>query len=804
MCLRNLVPFLFFLAFGPNTLGQSPGEKLDAWSLRNPIEKVYLHLDREEYIPGQTIWLKGYLLSEFNANYKSTTLFVELVSATSTLVHKLTLPVVDGVTQGQLELPDTLPVGKYLLRAYTATMLNHDPGFIYSRIIEIGGQGQGPMPVAGKTRMEFFPEGGNFLEGHPNTIAFKITGQNGLPVSGSGTIMDDKAEAVASFSTYHDGMGIVDIDAKEGRTYYAVLKGGPSTQQYPLPATVKEGIVFRLMTGENGIHFEILQKKNDPVFNAAYMIGQMQHKVAFTQPFREGTTTLTGVIKTNKLSSGILHITVFNREGQPLAERLCFVDNKEYVQPAILVEDTISFLPRSKNHMTLAFSDTVVGSFSLSVTDPDFDAGQVRRENIISAFLLSGDLKGYIHNPSYYFSKDNDSVKYALDLVMMTNGWRRFRWEQLLKDGVPAGKYRDPAFVTLSGRVNLEGTRKPFADRELLVYIVAADSSRSMQLIRTDANGNYQADSLLFFGKANVLFTDIKGKKSKFVDIIPGPDSLNRPYPLPVASKETWQAYQGLYDNQRLAKKLEEEHEAYIKATGLVLSTIVLKSRRKSPVEELEEKYAGGAFSGDTRRTFDLVNTDDAKAYLNIFDFLETKVPGLVAGRSDAGDYFVYFRQMATISSMGNQQMDVFLDEVLTDANTVAFINPSQIAMVKVYSSFVGSSGGGAGGALAVYLKKGADYFNSLPIAGEMITTTGYSVIREFYSPDYSVPVKSPATPDHRMTIYWKPDIFVSGVNTRIPLGFYTNDRAKAFKVVIEGMTVDGKLVLIEKTVRGK
>ena len=527
---------LFLLSFLLSSLicsSQGPAEKLNKWASENPIEKIYLHLDREDYLPGQTLWLKAYLYSEFLASDKSTTLFVELISPSSTVLSKLTLPVIRGVTQGQFDLPDTLSGGKYLLRAYTATMLNHDMDFIYRRTIQVRGKSLFASTRVGTPRMEFFPEGGNFIAGQPNTIAFKSTDENGLPVNASGKIVNDMGELVTEFKSYHDGMGMMDIEAKEGQTYTAILTNDPSGTRFPLPVPSKEGIVFRLMTGEKGIHFEILQKKNDPVFNAAYMIGQMQHNVVFTQPFTQGAASLTGVIKTENLASGILYITVFNKEGMPLAERLSFVNNKEFVLQATLTTDTINFSPRSKNRLTLSLKDTVIGSFSVSITDPNFDAGKTRKENIISSILLSGDLKGYVHEPAYYFNSETDSVRYALDLVMMTNGWRRFRWEPLVKNAIPPNTFKDPGFITLSGKVTLEGTRKPFAEKELLLFILAADSSRTMQLIKTNANGEFLADSLVFFGKTNILFSDIKGKKSKFVDIKPGPDSLNRPYPIP-------------------------------------------------------------------------------------------------------------------------------------------------------------------------------------------------------------------------------------------------------------------------------
>ena len=784
--------------------GQNPGEALNQRGKQNPIEKIYLHLDRETYLAGETMWFKAYFYSDFLPSDNSTVLFVELLRSDSKVISKQTLPISRAVSQGQFELLDTLTSGNYIIRAYTATMLNADSAFVYKRRIAISGKE--PIKPASqmpdnKIRLEFFPEGGNFVAGQPNTVAFRATEQNGLPKNVKGFLKNSSHEIITEFSSQHDGMGMFDLDAKKNAGYYVELQDDPQKQRFQLPEPKEKGIVFRLLNAPDGIHFEIFQQKNDPVFQAAYMIGQMQHHVVFKQDLKQGLSGLTGVINTKNLSSGVLHITVFNKDGMPLAERLSFVNNKEYMRDAQVKFDTTRLSPRGKNHYTLAFKDSVTGSFSISVIDPDFGGAQTREENIFSRLLLTADLNGYIHNPTYYFSSDDDSVKYAIDLLMMINGWRRFKWEELIQHPLTAPRYKDPAFVTLTGKVSLEGTKKPFANGEMLMYIIAADSSRSMQLIKTDANGYYHSDSLIFFGRTRVLLSDIKGKKSKFVDVKPGSDSLGRAYMLPGIRTEEFLLENILHQNDlAINKKLAEEYKATIQASGSVLSEIVVKARKKTAIEELDEKYATGAFSGDTRKTFDLVNSDDAMTYPNIFDYLQVKVPGFVAGRNADGEWQVYYRQMATISSMGNQGMDIFLDEVLTDPNTVAYISPNQIAYVKVYSTFVGSTGGGAGGALAVYLKKGEDYIKSTPSSGEIIVYNGFSIIKEFYSPDYSVRPDR-AEYDRRLTLYWKPDIFIHGKDNKFPIQFYNNDRSKRFKIVVEGMTADGKMLMIEKTI---
>ncbi len=780
---------------------QDPDQKINRWSALQPIEKIYLHLDRDEYIAGHTIWLKAYLSSDFLPNDKSTSLFVELLNSSSSLVQRLSLPVVRAVSQGQFELPDTLSEGKYLLRAYTATMLNHSNDFIYKRSIAVTGKEKkiAAAVTQQETVLNFFPEGGNFVAGQPNTIAFKAIDENGWPVDVSGSVKNEQHEVVAEFSSLHGGMGMFDIHPSSGGNYYAVLKNDNAEKRYFLPPVSDKGIVFRLLNIVNGIQFEIFQQKNDPVFQAAYMIGQMQHHSVFKQPLKQGLTELSGTIQTGNLSSGILHITVFNKDGMPLAERLSFVNNKEYIKTATLVADTVNFSARGKNYFSLAFPDSVTGSFSVSVTDPAFHSNPVREENIYSRFLLSSDLKGYVHNPAWYFSSDNDTVRYALDLLMMTHGWRRFRWEQLLKEPLPPATYKDPAFVSLSGQVSLEGTKKPFSERDLLLYIVAADSSRNMKLTKTDKNGYYKVDSLLFFDKARVLFTDTRGKKNLFIDVEPSPDSLNRHYSLPHLNYEDFSVKQRIYTPEQWKK----EYESIAKTNGSVLQEITLYSRKKTALEELEEKYTSGSFSSDARKTWDLTNSDDAYAFTNIFDYLQATVPGMQVIRDDYGNIALFYRQMPTISSLGNIGMAVFLDEVPTDPSTLIFIQPSQVAMVKLYSYFVGATGNAPGGALAIYLKKGDDLWSFMPRSGDVITYNGFSVIKEFYSPDYSTPSKSNA-PDHRITLHWKPDIFVNGKNIKIPVRFYNNDRSQSFKVVVEGMTTDGRMLMIEQVIAPK
>ncbi len=785
---------------------QQPAEKLDQWAIKNPIEKLYLHFDRENYLSGQTMWFRSYVYSEFNIGDKSTTLYVEFLDSSSTIISRKVFPLFNGFGKGQLEIPDSLRTGIYMVRAYSPTMLNHDNAFVYKRGFMISGSKQpvaNPLIVPPDTRLEFFPEGGNFIVGYLNTVAFKATDANGFPITVSGIIKNNKGETITEFNSWHDGMGTAEIMAEANAGYYAVLSNDASGRKYALPESTNNGIGFHVQAAEEKLFFEIFQATKDPAFAPAYMVGQIQHRVIFKQPLEKMDGSITGAVSSANMLSGILQITVFNKDNMPLAERLCFINNGEYIQKASLVTDSISFSARGKNHYTLAFSDSIQGSFSVSVTDPAFDEGDFRKENIFSRLLLTADLPGYVHNPAWYFRTSSDSSTKAADLLMMTNGWRRFKWRSLLSQPLPSLRYKDPGYITVKGTVNIFGRQKTMNNKEYLLFITSGDSTRSMEMVTTNDLGEFKADSLVFYEKSIILFSEIPNKKNKIdVTLAPG-DSIRRAYLLPLAKKrDVFPVPAAVPARDLLNEKLLAEYEAMMKAEGLTLSMITVTARKKTREQEVEERYASTLFASGAQKTYEFTSNNDLTAYRNVFDYLQARVPGLQVYRRGQ-DYVLYYRQRRTLMG-GLIPMTLFLDEVRTDASLIAFIPGNQIAMVKVYDYFVGAEGGASGGALAVYTKKGDDLFNSPGAGSGQVPFVGYSIVKEFYTPDYSGVDKKNAAADHRMTLHWNPDMYVNGENEKVPVVFYNNDRARTFRVVIEGLTTDGKILMIEKLVTPK
>lgn len=786
---KFLISLLLSVVACPILFSQPIEKKIADWAQTNPVEKVYLHLDRENYLAGQSIWFKAYFMSGLIPSGYSSTLYVELLNDQAAVVLRGIFPVRFGSAFGQLDLPDDFTTGTYLLRAYSPVMLNQ-PGFNFYKRIAIFGKdvsknNKDKNSEKSRPAIRFFPEGGNLVTGILNTVAFKATDKDGMPLNIEGEIRDEKGALVTDFKSLHDGMGYFAIAPQTGK-YTATIKG--IGEQFPLPEQVAEGVILSVRNSPRGKQFKIVRNSDNSTFKPAYIIGQMENEVLFKQPLNGDKKEISGLIPTEGLYSGIMQLTLFNKDDMPLAERITFINNKEYILNGTFKNDTLNTDPRKRNHFSIDLKDTIIGYFSVSVTDAEYETASARPQNIYSWLLLNSDIRGYIHNSAYYFSSTADSVTNALDLVMMTNGWTRFKWTVVKQNKLPQPVYKDPGYISLSGTVYLEGRKKPLADKDIIVMRSLADTTLGRgsfpMILHTDSLGRFRKDTMIFFDRNRVLFSEVRGSKSKFISVKLDADSLNRKYVVdPVIYP---------YDSSVIeanTAQMAAAYTDYLRAEGKMLETVTIKVRQKSEMEKLEEQYTSGLFSGGINdRTYDLRNENYSG---DIFQYLQGRIAGLSVSGTP-GEYVINYRG----GGLSGSNVSLFLDEVPTDAAMIESIPVNQIALIKLMPSSVATAGGGT--ALAIYTKKGADLNAVLESPTDIVNYTGYTISKEFYNPDYDKQPNNEKA-DNRLTLSWDPQIFIADVNPSIPVIFYNNDRTKRFKIVAEGITSTGKMLMIEK-----
>ena len=208
---------------------------------------------------------------------------------------------------------------------------------------------------------------------------------------------------------------------------------------------------------------------------------------------------------------------MFTNDWLPIAERIVLVNNRLHEFNAQVNVQISNLNKRGKNVIELYVKDTTMANMSMSITDASVVLPE--QQNIYSDFLLSNDIKGKVYNPAYYFSSDADSVASHLDLVMLTNGWRKFNWEKIKKGILPTLVYpKETDLMNVGGKVYSSATSSVSDGLLLNLIILGKDSSKKMLFLPVGKDGAFK-DNAAFFNDTSKIYYSINGKpkNSSFV-----------------------------------------------------------------------------------------------------------------------------------------------------------------------------------------------------------------------------------------------------------------------------------------------
>lgn len=487
-----------------------------------PVETLYIHTNQNVYAVGQTIWYKMYASVYGKPSQLSKIAYVQLADNVGKVVAKNRIPLVDSRGNGNIDIDKTLPTGWYQLRGYTAWMLNFDKGGFFRQEIYIRNAADTARHAAGnvtyaKPRITFFPEGGDMIDGITCNVAFKATDGGGLPLSVDGDVLDNTTAIVAKLINIHDGMGTFRLEGRANRTYSVRVRFPDNTvRSFALPPVKAAGMSLEV-GAQNGANIELkitCAGKPDQFKNTMLMAFQNNGKIA-TYPLVLARGINVFNIEKKNFLTGTLRLTLFDQAGIPQAERLLFIDNNDPLKLK-LDADTLSYQPSGKAVFTLHATDgadkPLEGNFSVAVVDADAFENDEMPAHIKSSLLLTSELRGDIHDPNYYFSNNSDSLHQQLDLVMLTNGWRHFKWEKVF-DKAPA-KLPLPAESDLF----MAGEIKNYhaADSLKIKLIIAnSDSSKFVGYISPDTTGSFIMNDYHYQGAAKIYIEAVDAENKK-------------------------------------------------------------------------------------------------------------------------------------------------------------------------------------------------------------------------------------------------------------------------------------------------
>ncbi len=799
--MKRIVSFVIVLMIcitSGNIKAQFVDSIMDAHANMFPKEKMHIHFDKQLYNQEETIWYKLYLLTDNIPSPLSKNVYVDWYDAEGKMLRQTVAPLFQSTSKGSFDIPASYKGEFVRVKAYTRWMLNDDTSFIYQKDIRINKNDKSvKKPIVLRTKLELFPEGGSIIEGLDEKIAFKASNQFGIPVLIKGALLNDKNKVLDSLRVLHDGMGTFSLRPSAGEKYRIDWTDENGVKGSTAITGIRpEGLALSIQGTNDKALIQVQRTANvednsKQLFLLVHMNERPIYKVQLKMTEK---TVLNTAIPIEELQTGILQFSLFTSNWLPLEERILFVNNRMHEFNARVNPGIIDLKKRGRNVVEVFVSDTAVTNMSVSITDAELAGPE--QHTIFSDFLLSNQLRGYIHNPAYYLKSDADSITKRLDLVMMTNGWRRFDWDKIKAAKEPVLQYQpETDFMKLQGKVYGMETVRSASGAQLNLILSNKDSSTSMYFVPVQKDGTFEEPGIFFFDTARVYYNlNDNNKATGRVTQVQLSNGLLKKQPGSTTRMDQQPYLQTWSDSIALARMnmfLLEEEKLRKSMASTTLQEVVVQAKTKNPMQIIDEKYASGLFSGGDAYSFDLLSDRSAMGAFNVLTYLQGKVAGLQISGSGS--------QMSMSWRGGTPSL--YLNEMISNIEMVQAIPVSDIAYIKVMRPpFFGAGGGGADGAIAIYTKKGGDAKRNDPSKKGMETTilAGYSKFREFYNPSYEKDATS-YDADTRSTLYWNPYIMTNKKTPRFRIEFYNNDFSKKLLLVLEGINADGKMT---RTVR--
>jgi hypothetical protein len=772
--------------------------QLNKWTNEQPIEKVYLHLDKPYYAAGDDIWFKVYAVSgsEHRLSNISGVVNIELVDERDSVKRSVKLVLNHGTADGDFALPDTLNAGNYHIRAYTNYMLNAGSAYFFSQavliinpIVAAKRAIANQQPPSGKIDVQFFPEGGDLVDGIKAKVAFKAVAPNGLGIDVAGRVTDDKGKLVASFGTSHAGMGVFEMTPSASATYQAEVSYADGSATFALPKVMATGYGLNIIDdGAGKLRVKVskypswLLSSSSGLIQQLTLVAQSAGKIYYTAKTKAGEAVNSFVVPKSTFPSGIAQFTLFTPKGAPLNERLVFINNHDQLN-LTLNTDRGTYAPRQKVRIILDAQNKdrqpAAGNFSVSVTDETkVPVNEDTENNILASLLLTSDLRGYVENPAYYFNRPEAETRADLDALMLTQGYHRFEWKQILNNEFTPGQYLPENSLRVSGRV-LTTAGKPVVHGTVKLFDL--DSIQFTRDTVTDENGRFAFNNLSFDDSIRLIIQARTSKNKRDVDIKMDklqPESTSGSSP--VFSIETDSILSVYAQN---SKQFYNEQRKFGLGNHVIsLQEVII--REKKDVARYSANLNGAGNADQIIQGKELW----ALGCGHIADCLEGRLVGVI------------FRNGVPYSTRDlYRPMQVIVDGVYTDPGFINSLNYADIQSIEIlrsgeYTSIYGGMGGS--GVFLVTTRRGGENDYPDPIYGRGITTyypKGYYKARQFYSPRYDNPKTNKKLADLRTTIFWQPSL-VTEKDGKASFEFFNAGSKGTYRVVVEGIDNNGNL----------
>ncbi len=639
--------------------------------------------------------------------------------------------------------------------------------------------------------VQFFPEGGDLLAGVAKKVAFKAVGADGKGLRVKGKVVDSKKSVITEFADLGLGMGYFTLLPNVGEQYKAVIQL-PNGQEkvFDLPQAKSEGInvvigkiskeaiQIGLVAGDE--YFKTIQ--NEPY----YIFGQMNGHLIYGAQATMKNAALNLTVPVKDIPNGIIQFTLISPQGKAISERLVFYNHAENLQIGVQ-SDKSSYKQKEAVKLSLTNNTSVkqLSNLSVAVIDESKVPFDDHNENtILSSLLLTSDLKGYVEKPNYYFDQGVENRLDALDALLMTQGYRRFDYNELIAEKYPAVTVLPEQGINISGTLRLN-TGRPYPNGGLLLSIPARAYRTDTY---TDKDGRFSFEDLNFPDSVKVTVNARSNDNYRNIVI-----NLDQTFFPAIDNDNPYKANEVLNIDKQLSDYLANSKNEFRKS--ILIDEVAVTASRKETRTSKEFSALTGLSMPEHR-----IEGERLSGCNVLTMCLSTMLTGITYDTQTLKYYIT-----RNYNQGSRVPVQIFLNGMPIDENTLNSIIPSEIEAIEIFMrddlgtvSRMYSNDG----VVSIITKKEkpkgprmslAQIEAMLPKSNVIdLFPLGYVKERQFYAPKYET-AQSKATNDYRTTIYWNPDVQLDETGS-IVLDYFNADGNGKYKVVVEGIDNLGKI----------
>jgi hypothetical protein len=742
---------------------QSIVQQLEEYTASVLHEKIYLHTDRSFYLTGETLWYSIYYTDAIRHQplNMSKVAYLEIVDADNVPALQVKSALAEGRGHGSVFLPATIASGRYRLRAYTHWMQNFAPELYFEKEITIVNPFNklAPLNVAdsGTAAIQFYPEGGRLVAGLESRVAFEAEVQE----SRQHMLLNDLGDTVVhttDSSQWHEGLFYF-TPAYDRRYSLLSIGADSSVSIAELPGIHSSGMVMHVQ--DLGPQLRVsLQGTADLVGRAVHLIGHCRQQVhtAITGALQEDKLVFT--IDKAQLGDGVNHFTVFDSQQQPVCERLYFRFPKEQLTFA-MVPDQAQYGKREEINIRVRSlrSDGSVVPYHASAAVYRIDSlAQERPDDIMTYFYLASDLGSGVQVPHDFWEKKDER---AADRLMLTRGWRRFSWvevvdnEEKLLSYIP--EYRNHI---IKGLITNREKQTPVAD--VITYLSTPGKNVRLYGSRSNEAGQVLFEVRDFYGpKELVLQTQDSTKSITVLSPFSEQHVARALSPLDLTSDAA-----GPLLNRSVQMQVQNAYAT--------------QDQRSFVVPEVDST----TFYGTPDQRYLL---DDFTRFTVMEEVMREYVSGVLVRRSQ-GQFRFRLMDMPNRAIFEENPM-VLLDGVpVFDINKIMALDPLNVERIDVMTTqyFIGPLS--FKGLVSYTTYSGNLAGHRIDPRSVLVEYEGLQLRREFHEPDHSVAgAQHQRMPDFRNLLHWEPTLQTNESGEAV-LQFYSSDVPGTYRVVVQGL----------------